>query len=121
MFLPALRIQDLHAMPGFFGQDFLEQLAIFEIHRRMDETRQIGGIEIELLQQRRQKFGGIEFVQVLPVKIAAVHHAPAAQVEQIHGHLRRLGVPCEHVGIVAFGRGDFLRSSISSSVFSRSR
>ena len=61
MFLPALRIQDFHAMPGRFGEDFLQQRAIFEVHRRVDESRQICRIEIKLLQERRQKLRRLEF------------------------------------------------------------
>ena len=74
----------------------------------MNGARQIGGVEIKLLQQRREKFVGVEFVEVFPVEIAAIHDAAAAQVEKIRGHLRRLGVPREHVGVVARGGGDFL-------------
>ncbi len=52
--------------PGGIREDFLEQRAILEIHGHVDEARQIGCIEIKLLQQRRQKFGGIEFLEILP-------------------------------------------------------
>ena len=74
----------------------------------MDVAWNIFGVEVELLQQRRQEFGGVEFVEIFPVEIAAVDDPAAADVEQVDGDLRRLGVPAEHVGIVAGSGGDFL-------------
>ena len=108
VFLPALRIEDFDAVPGRFGQHVLQQRAIFEINRRMDEARQIAGFEIQLLEQRRQEFGGVELLEVLPIEIAPIHNSAAAKVKKIHGHLWRLGVPGEYVCIVALRRCDFL-------------
>ena len=113
VFRAALRHQNFHAaarrfeMRAALGEDFLEKFAILEIHGHVNGARQIRGVEIELLQQRRQKFGGLEFRKVFPVKIAPVHDAPAAKVEQIHGHQRRLGVPREDVDVVALRRRRF--------------
>src|SRR6185437_7489493 len=53
-------------------------------------------------------FGGIECIELLPVKIATVDDAAAAQMEEIGGDLGRFGVPGEHVGIVSGSGGDFL-------------
>ena len=94
--------------PAFSVRRLFEQFAILEIQGHVDVARQIGGVEIELLQQRRQKFRRIEILQIFPIEIAAVDHAAAAQVKQIHGNLRRLGVPGQHVRIVALRRGDLL-------------
>ncbi len=108
VFLSALRVQNFDAMPGRFGQDVFEQRAIFEIDGCVNVARQITGFEIELLQQGRQKLRGIELAEIFPIEVAPINDSPAAQVEQIHGHLRRFGVPGEDVGVVAFGRGDLL-------------
>ena len=108
MFLPALRVHDFHAMAGALGENFFQQFAIFKTHGRVDVTRQIGRVQIELLQQGRQEFRGIEFLQFFPVKIAAVYHAAASQVKKVHRNLRRLGVPGQNVGVVTRSRRNFL-------------
>ena len=74
----------------------------------MNGARQIRGVEIELLQKRGQKFGRLEFREVFPVKIAPVHDAPSAKMEEIHGHQRRLRVPGQHVDVVPLRGGNFL-------------
>ena len=81
MFLAALRSENFHAVAGLFGQNFFDERAIFEIHRGMDVAREIARIEIQLLDQRGQKFLRIKFFQVFPVKIAAIHDFATAQVE----------------------------------------
>src|SRR6185437_10104380 len=101
VFLAALRIEDFDAMAGGLRQHIFEKGAIFEIHRRVNVAREIGGVEIKLLEQRGEKFGGIECIELLPVKIATVDDAAAAQMEEIGGDLGRFGVPGEHVGIVS--------------------
>src|ERR1700675_3016218 len=90
--LPSLRIQNFDAMPSSFSEHVFQKIAILESHWCMDKARQILGIKVKLFQKRRQKFGRIELLQVLPIKITAVHHATAAKMEEIHGHLGRLRV-----------------------------
>src|ERR1700687_2070055 len=90
------------------AENFLQDCAVLEIHRHVDGARQIRGVQIELFEQRRQKFSGFKCFQVFPVEIAPVHDAAAPQMEKIDGHQRRLGVPCENVCIIARGGGDFL-------------
>ncbi len=65
-------------------------------------------VEINLQQKRREEFGCVEFVLVFPEEVAAVDHDAVAQVEEIDGHERGLGVIAEDVGIVALGGGHFL-------------
>ena len=50
----------------------------------------------------------VELGLVFPEELAAVHDAAVAQVEQIDGDQRRLGVAGEDVGIVALGGGHLL-------------
>ncbi len=95
-------------MTGVFGQDFLEQQAIFEVHRHMDIPRQIRRIQIELFEERREKFRRLEVLEVFPIEIPAIHHAAPSQVEQVYSHLGRFGIPRKHVGIVARSSGDLL-------------
>ena len=65
-------------MRGALAEDFLEQGAILEVHGNVNGARQVGGVEVQLFQQRGQKFGGLEFLEILPIKIAPVHHASSA-------------------------------------------
>ena len=95
-------------MRGALAEDFFQKFAIFKIHRNVDRAREVGGVQVKLLQQRGQKFGGLEFVQVFPIKVAPVHDAPPANVKQIDGHQRRLGMPGQDVDIVPRGGGNFL-------------
>ena len=90
------------------GEDFLEQRAILEIHGHVNKARQIGCIEVKLLQQGWQEFRRVKFIEIFPVDIAAVDHSSAAQVEEIDRNLRRFGVPGENIGVVALRSGDFL-------------
>ena len=76
----SLRSENFHFVPGTFAEQYFQQLAVLEIDRDVNHFREIFGFEIELLEERGDKFVGIEFVQVLPVEFAAVHHAPGAQV-----------------------------------------
>src|SRR5580704_1702349 len=89
VFLSALRVGNLHTMLGLFAENFLENFALFEVNRRMDAARKIRSVEVELLQQGRKKLGWVELFLVFPVKISPVHHAAAANVKEIYGHLRR--------------------------------
>src|SRR5690242_17896488 len=93
---------------GAFGENFFKQRAVFEIAHDVNGAGKISRVEIELLEHGREEFVGIEFFLVLPVEIAAVNDAAGANVEEIHGDLRRFGIPGEHVGIVAGGGSDFL-------------
>jgi hypothetical protein len=68
------------------AENFLQDRPVLEVHRHMDGARQIRGIEIELFEEGGQKFSGFECLQVFPVEIAPVHHAAAAQVEEVDGH-----------------------------------
>ncbi len=74
----------------------------------MDCFREIGGVEIKLLQERRDEFVGVECVELFPEKFAAVDDASTAQVEEIRGDEGSFGVVREHVGVVALGGGDAL-------------
>ena len=84
MLWAALRCGDIDAPVGqaecgrAFTQRFLEQRAILEIARHVDDAREKRGVEIQLFEQRRQKLGGIKRVLILPIKIAPVHHASSA-------------------------------------------
>ena len=104
----ALRREDFHFVPGALAEQVLEQLAILKIHGHMNHFRKIFGFQIKLLQQRGHKFVGIEFIEVLPIKFAAIHDAAGAQVEEIGGDERRFGVIGKHIGIVALRGGDAL-------------
>ena len=64
--------------------------------------------EINLLEQRREEFVGLEIEQILPIIFAAIHDAAVAQVEQVGGHQRRLGMVSQDVDVLAFGGGDLL-------------
>ena len=106
--LPALRGENLHAPAAAFGENLLQRLAILEIERHMQKPRLVSGIKIDLLQQRGHEFLRLENLLVFPVEITAIDHAPAAQVKKIDGYQRRLGVPGQHVGVIAFGGSHFL-------------
>src|SRR5579883_778714 len=114
MFGAALRHGDFHATVGqvesggALGEDFLEELAVFEIAHDVNGARQVSGIEIELLQDRGEEFTGIEFVEIFPIKIAAIDDPAGADVKHVDGDLRRFCVPGENVGVVAGGGGDLL-------------
>ena len=107
-FLAALRRENFYAMASTFGQHFFQQFPIFKFRGNVNHFREIVGFEIKLLQQRRDEFLRIKFVQIFPVKFAAVHHAAAAQVKEVCGDERRFGVIGKHVGVVALGCGDAL-------------
>src|SRR5690348_12510733 len=81
MLFAALRVEQLNAMTGPVAEYVFEKLPIFEVPRRMNVARYIGGIEIKLLKERGQKLRRIEFFEILPIKVAAIDHAPAAQVK----------------------------------------
>src|SRR2546428_4087502 len=74
----------------------------------MKRSRQISGIEIELFEHGGQEFVGIKFLEILPIEIAAIDHATGANVKKIYGDLGRLGIPSEHVGVIAGGGGNLL-------------
>ncbi len=87
MLRPPLRHQDFNAAAGrleirrALAENVLKDRAILKVHRHVDRARQVGGVEIKLFEQCGQKFRRLENLQVLPVKIAPVHHAAAAQVK----------------------------------------
>ena len=83
-------------------------MAILEIAQDVNGAGQICGFQIELLQQGGKKLVGIEILKVFPIEIAAIHYAAAANVKEIHGDLRRLGIPGQDIGIVAGCGGDLL-------------
>src|SRR2546427_10931187 len=74
----------------------------------MNRSRQISGIEIELFEHGGQEFVGIKFLEILPIKIAAIDHAAGANVKKINRDLGRLGIPSEHVGVIAGSGGNLL-------------
>ena len=78
-------------------------------------------VQIDLLEQAREELARVEVRLVLPEELAPVDDAPVAQVEQVHGHQRRLGVVGEDVGVVARAAAIFCCSSSSSTVAIRSR
>ena len=120
-FAAALGGEDFDFVAGAIGESFFEQFAIFELHRNVDGFREIGGIEIKLFQQRWDEFVGVEFVELFPEKFAPIDDAAAAKVEEIGGDERGFGVVGENVGVVALAAAMRWRSSISSSVRSKSR
>src|ERR1700731_2725844 len=108
VFLSALRVGDLHAMLGLLAKNFFEHLAFLEVNGRMDAAGKIRSVEIQLLQQGRKKLGRIELFLIFPVKVSPVDYASPANVKQIHGYLRWLGVPPDHVCVVTGSSRDFL-------------
>ena len=102
----ALRRANLNFVSSALRECFFEQGTFLEIFGDVNHFGQILSIEIKLLQEGRHKLLRIKFLKVFPVKFAAVHHAPAAQVKKIRGHQRRLGVIGENVGIIALRRRD---------------
>src|SRR5690348_17267283 len=81
MLFAALRVEQFNAMTGPLAEYVFEKLPFFEVHRRVNVARHIGCIEIKLLNERGQKLRRIEFFEILPIKVAAIDHAPAAQVK----------------------------------------
>ncbi len=67
----ALRGEDFDFVAGAVGECFFEQGAVFEIDRDVDRFREIGGVEIKLLEQGWDEFVGVEFVELFPEKFAA--------------------------------------------------
>jgi hypothetical protein len=108
LLLPALRRQDLHFVAALFAEQLLQRFAILEIHRHVDAVGDVLLVEINLLEQRGEKFVGLKIEQIFPEVFAAIHDAAIAQVEQIGRHQRRLGVASENVDVLAFGGGDLL-------------
>ena len=100
--------KDFQPAAGAFAKKFFQGLVVLEFQGHVDVARQIAGLQVELLEQGREEFRRLEFLEVFPVKIAAVQDASAADVEQVDGHQGRFGVPGQDVGVVAFGGGDFL-------------
>ena len=106
--LPALRRVNLHLAPAPFGQKLLQNLAIFEFDRHVNQRRNVRIVQIDLLQQRSEKLRRLELRLIFPEELPPVDDAAAAQVKQIHRDQRRLGVISKDVGIVAFRRGHLL-------------
>src|SRR5215472_19375656 len=78
VFLPALWVQDFDAMARVLAQNIFQQRALLEPYRHVYVARQIGGIEVKLLEKGSEKFGGIECVEIFPVEITPVDHPSAA-------------------------------------------
>ena len=74
----------------------------------MNERRDVGIVEIHLLQKRGEEFGRIELPLIFPEELAAIDDVAAAQMEQVHGDQGRLGIVGEDIGVVAFGGGHLL-------------
>ena len=58
--LAALRNVDLHPALLAFGQHLFQRRTVFEIHRHVNRVRHVLLIEINLLQQRREKLARVE-------------------------------------------------------------
>ena len=104
----ALRREDFDFVAGAFGENFFEEFPFFKIVRNVNCFGKIFGFEIELLQQRGNKFGGMKFFEFFPIKFAAIHNAAGAQVEEIRGNERRFGVVGKNIGVVALRGGNAL-------------
>jgi hypothetical protein len=81
LLLPALRHQDLYFVAFFLAQQFFQRLAVFEIHRHVDAAGNVLLIQINLLEQRREEFVGLEIEQIFPIIFAAIDDASIADVE----------------------------------------
>ena len=55
LLLPALRRVDLHLAVALFGEQFFQRLAILEIHRHVDDRRDVLLVQVNLLQQRAEE------------------------------------------------------------------
>ena len=106
--MAALGNEDFDAVAGAVGENFFQEGAAIEIDGDMEIARLVGGIEVDLLEQRGEKLAGREDFLIFPVEIAAINHAAGAKVEEIDAEERRLGVPGEDVRIVAHGCGHLL-------------
>ena len=109
-----------------FGEHIFQRFAILEIDGNVDVARHVGLANVELLEQGREEFAGVEvwlrkafarlagfstdpkLRQLLPEKLPAVEDAAAAHVEQIHRQHLIFEVIAENIGVVAFRRGDAL-------------
>ena len=98
---PGLRSENVDRPPALLGEHLLQRFAIVEVRGRMNLPRQILLVQIDLLEQRGEEFGRVEFLQVLPEELAPVQHAPAAQVKKIDGHQRAFLVEAQDVRFLA--------------------
>ena len=95
-------------MAPLFGQELFQFVAIFEVGRNVNDRRNVGLLQIDLLQQRCEEFGCLEIGLIFPEELAAVDDLAVAEVEQIDRDQRRLGVVGEDVDVLAFRRRDLL-------------
>ena len=105
---PALRREDFHFVSRALRQRRFQQLAIFKIRRDVNRFRQIFRFQIELLQKRRHELLRIKLFQFFPIKFAAIHHTPAAQVEKVRSDERWFGVISKNVGVISLRCGNAL-------------
>ena len=106
--LAPLRGVDLHLAVALFREQFLERLAVFEIHRNVNGCRDVLLVEIDLFEQRREELRLVELRLVFPEELAPVHDLAVAQVKQVERHQRRFGIRSENVDVVALGGGHLL-------------
>ena len=74
----------------------------------MNQAGDVALVDVELHEERREEFGGIEGGLVFPEELAAIDNAAAAQVKEVGGEQGRLGIEGENVGVVAVGGGHLL-------------
>ncbi len=74
----------------------------------MNPVRDIGLIEINLLEERGEELRRLVVEQILPEVLTAIDDAAVAQVKQVGRHQRRLGVGSQDVDVFALGGRDLL-------------
>ncbi len=95
-------------MAFFLAEQLFQLFAILEIHRHVDTAGDVLLVEVDLLEQRREEFVRLEIEQIFPEIFAAIDDAAIAQVKQVGGDERRLGMVRQDVDVFAFGRGNLL-------------
>ena len=73
---------------------------IFDVGRDIYLDRCERVLQVVLLQRCGEEFAGLEGDQILPVKLAASHHAASAHREHFHHELRTLLVVAEQIAII---------------------
>ena len=107
-FFAALGGADFDAAAAFFGEEFGEGFAVFKVVGDVDDERDVALVEVDLLEEGGEEFGGVEVEAVFPVELAAVDDAAVADVKEVDGEERGFGVVGEDVDVVAVGGGHFL-------------
>src|ERR1019366_6722142 len=97
-----------HLVMAHFAEQFLQRFAVFKLHGDVDFRRDELLVEVDLLEQRAEKYRLVVFELVFPEELAAIHDLAVAQGEQVERHQRGLGVDGEDIDVVAFGGGHFL-------------